>query len=534
MDLNGNSVQEEECGVKDLKDWLFDRVGDDNDVVIDDLQEEFGAYFDQLESQNPIDGTDEYQVNMKHLNGLIRELKTPEGCEQIKVKKDKQKITDGTRPCYFGGTKDAQGFPHGEGMLAYENKDTFVGKFSNGVLNREGKFCRAQECGLNIEGKWVDGLMEGEMRVETMAGGWIEGYWHHGVPHGFQREFGVKEFTMAARHSLRFVGRFYRGVARGICWKGLFAGGFICGHVDTRDGTFSGDDIAYIYPDFKTALRGKFKDEKLVKAQICQLTGCKFVHGIAIPTFTKPSGQVYEFEEPSRMRIAKNPTLPDPWEQSIAYVSPSLLPQGGDGLFARVFRPKGAVLSFYNGIRLNTSSLLLEQRFGHSDYRIRLHAEADLDIPKGFEDLNAYSTTLGHKANHSFSPNTEWIVVEHPRFGLIRGLRAIQDIAKDEEILVNYSMNLADSPEWYRIVWLKHQRQVKKASDEAIQRILDRYYENSGKRVIVPKCEELNVPEPQGISNLDDLPDDAQIEAETPKALVMEIKNSQRIIKEIS
>jgi hypothetical protein len=52
-------------------------------------------------------------------------------------------------------------------------------------------------------------------------------------------------------------------------------------------------------------------------------------------------------------------------------------------------------------------------------------------------------------------------------------------------------MNLADSPDWYRIVWILHQRNHKKASDETIIRLLDRYYENSGKRVVVPDCEKL-------------------------------------------
>ena len=42
---------------------------------------------------------------------------------------------------------------------------------------------------------------------------------------------------------------------RGFCWKGLYGDGFICGYVDPIDGSFSGDDLAYIYPDFKTALR---------------------------------------------------------------------------------------------------------------------------------------------------------------------------------------------------------------------------------------------------------------------------------------
>ena len=63
---------------------------------------------------------------------------------------------------------------------------------------------------MKIEGKWVDGLMEGEMKVETHCGGWIEGYFSKGVPHGFQREFGPSDIR---RHKkmLKFVGRYYRG-----------------------------------------------------------------------------------------------------------------------------------------------------------------------------------------------------------------------------------------------------------------------------------------------------------------------------------
>jgi hypothetical protein len=128
--------------------------------------------------------------------------------------------------------------------------------------------------------------------LQTEYSGWIEGYYHHGVAHGFQREFGPKEFTFATKPMLRFVGRFFRGIARGFCWKGLYGGGLICGYVDPVDGSFSGNDIAFIYPDFKTVLRGKFKDEKLVRGQLCHLIGSKLVKGICIPIFTKPTGQV--------------------------------------------------------------------------------------------------------------------------------------------------------------------------------------------------------------------------------------------------
>ena len=130
------------------------------------------------------------------------------------------------------------------------------------------------------------------IRIETDGGGWIEGYYHLGVPHGFQREFGYKVESTGKNPPLHFVGRFYKGIPRGFCWKGLFGGGFICGYVDPVDGSFSGQDLAYIYPDFKTCLRGAFRDARLVRGQLCQLIGSKVENGMYIPVFSKPTGQV--------------------------------------------------------------------------------------------------------------------------------------------------------------------------------------------------------------------------------------------------
>ena len=73
-------------------------------------------------------------------------------------------------------------------------------------------------------------------------------------------------------------------------------------------------------------------------------------------------------------------------------------------------------------------------------HRIRLNADLDLDIPHAHIDLDKYCATLGHKANHSFVANAEWALVEHPRFGLIRGLASLEDIKKDDEILINYQV----------------------------------------------------------------------------------------------
>ena len=53
--------------------------------------------------------------------------------------------------------------------------------------------------------------------------------------------------------------------------------------------------------------------------------------------------------------------------------------------------------------------------------------------------------------------------------GSFRGLTTIVPLKADDEILVNYQMTLARSPEWYRQVWLAWMRKTKK-DDAAIQR----------------------------------------------------------------
>lgn len=45
-----------------------------------------------------------------------------------------------------------------------------------------------------------------------------EGYWHQGVPHGYQRGFGPKD--PKGRVTLKWVGRYLKGVRVGFWWKG--------------------------------------------------------------------------------------------------------------------------------------------------------------------------------------------------------------------------------------------------------------------------------------------------------------------------
>lgn len=84
-----------------------------------------------------------------------------------------------------------------------------------------------------MEGEWVNGLLEGEVKDHMNTGGWLEGYYRDGVPHGFFREFGPRLYQPARyllnlvcrfnmKHILKRFGRYYRGVPRGWWWFGHY------------------------------------------------------------------------------------------------------------------------------------------------------------------------------------------------------------------------------------------------------------------------------------------------------------------------
>jgi len=480
----GGSI-EELSTVTELKEWLLGRVGDDNDIVIDDLQEDYAEHFEIEDEKKGIRGNKEWSENV---TAMAKYEAKP---SDLGPEWD----WDGFRRCRASGPKDNNGNLRGEGIILWENKDVFKGEFDNGIMNRTGTITRAEMNSTKVTGTWVNGLLQGEIKETLCNTGWIEGYYKDGVPHGYFREFGPRYNSV---NILRSMGRYYRGVLRGWYWQGHYDfSGFTFGKVDD-EGKLTGDDIAYIYPDFKMAIRGKFIDGVLVEGHQCDVIGAYMDHGIMVPVFGDCSGPAFEYEQPGIRCIALHPLLRDPWEDKKVFVSDSMLPQGGEGLFAKRNIERREIVALYNGIRFKSATYAAEH-MPRSDYRIRLNGDYDMDIPKGYHLTSQYSATLAHKANHSFQPNCEWTLYEHPRFGLIRALTATVPIERGAEILVNYQMTLAKSPDWYRCVWIQHMRVVKKGDDKAIQRYIDRQYELQGYRIPLPDSEELNVPEPHGV-----------------------------------
>ena len=82
--------------------------------------------------------------------------------------------------------------------------------------------------------------------------------------------------------------------------------------------------IAYVYPDFKTALVGTFQEGELVSGQEAELTGSLMDYGcIQVPIFSDPKGGSYAREISNFDFVTSTPMLRDPYESRMVDVHQS-------------------------------------------------------------------------------------------------------------------------------------------------------------------------------------------------------------------
>ena len=97
----------------------------------------------------------------------------------------------------------------------------------------------------------------------TVVEGWLEdSCWHGPVRvtemrrfRGFRQQVGWaggcgKWINNTVALQVTWVGVYCRGVAAGPCWQWSEGGGWLTGSVD-REGAFTGDNIAFLYPDLR-------------------------------------------------------------------------------------------------------------------------------------------------------------------------------------------------------------------------------------------------------------------------------------------
>jgi len=258
--------------------------------------------------------------------------------------------------------------------------------------------------------------------------------------------------------------------------------GFLTGSVD-ENGKFSGKDIIYIYPDLQTGLRGKFVDGEVAEARSVIITEERCNNGMKeVRTRLIEADQtLWSRDISNATHITKYAKTVDPHEKRSVYVGESQLAGGGEGIFARRSFLPGQLVSYFNGIRVTEDMMFYENMTEGEEYEVGryyfglggtapyswgINHSINLDIPERFRNIVDYRTTLGHKVNHKFDPdsNTQFMAVKHALFGPICGLVATKVIDKGEEVFVDYNYDVdataGDNWTWYRDAKEKHQQQL--------------------------------------------------------------------------
>jgi len=352
--------------------------------------------------------------------------------------------------CVYDGELDQMGRFHGQGSVRFDDGSIISGWWSHGVRSGLVKIITSRKGLQYVEGEYKNDKMDGKVKIKFKDDTWLEGYFSAGVLHGFCRYFNAK-------NRLTFLGIHSNGKPSGTCWKIIEGGGCIVGSVD-KGGKLSGPDIGYIYPDFSTALVGHFDDGLMVSAQHCSVVSTSLESGCVLaPQYSPRKGVLFKREISTNDFVTQSPVLRDPYETNIIKVRTSKVPGASEGLFARSDIPENTVLAFYNGVKL-PSDYEEEDSWEANAYKIfdpTNQPDGALDILEEHQSTNKYSASLAHKTNHSFEPNSQFLLYDHPRWGLVPCIASTRDISACEEIFVRYGYDLDDCPDWYREAWNK-------------------------------------------------------------------------------
>ena len=135
----------------------------------------------------------------------------------------------------------------------------------------------------------------------------------------------------------QFIGRFQNGKVVGHFWLGLINNGYIHGFAN-EDGLATGNEIAFIYPDGETALRGHFDNKYMKSAKhVDVLSYACDDHGMFVASeFTKPlSDYEFHYDPPTNASFGGGSLeVGDPFELKNAVIKQSSVPNSGKGIFA--------------------------------------------------------------------------------------------------------------------------------------------------------------------------------------------------------
>jgi len=239
--------------------------------------------------------------------------------------------------------------------------------------------------------------------------------------------------------------------------------GFFYGPMDV-EGRISGDMAAFVYPDLYSAMLGRFAGSIMLAARATTIIAQRCKGGVKELRFAPPdeSSAVMYYRKATHLAFSGSPTLVDPYERRTVFVR-DLGDGRGQGLFAKRKIRAGETAAYYSGLVFNVTRDPIYHENQTSDEMFRVHKNVIamthdhhvlVNVPPDYWPLEKYRATLGHKVNHSFlRHNCHFNTVYHPRYGLVRGLEASRDIARGEELLVNYRYPLEEEggppPRWF-------------------------------------------------------------------------------------
>lgn len=307
----------------------------------------------------------------------------------------------------YEGQVDDGGEPHGRGTAHLESGAIFRGRFHHGLPQGRGSMERPD--GSTQTGNYIEGELEGRGVYDFPGGQTIAFQYCGGTMHGPFEE-------RAADGSLRCRGTMQNDIRAGMIEFWYEDGGHLQGHVDD-EGQVTGDSVWYSYPDGKSHLRGRWSNERMVSAVFetelairdaqvqVKRSGRGRLNQAEVAEMQPPLGVTFAYDPGNAQNPSSQPLLRDPYEAWRVEVRPS--PIGGrigEGLFARRDLAAGEVASFYAGQRC-THAEVDSRDWDANDNTMSLDADTVIDVSAEFVMTSQYCATLGHKANHSFTPN---------------------------------------------------------------------------------------------------------------------------------
>jgi len=342
----------------------------------------------------------------------------------------------------------------GKCLLKLRDGRNLIGSWQNGRRNGQGSISSSYLDNLGVRmltGNYCDGVLNGIGKIHMNDGSIREGWFCQGRADG--------PFKGVVKGSgLVWLGHYADGVPVGTCWQAVLGDAWLVGQLDSL-GQMTGSEIAFVYPDLKTALVGEFKDGELVLAFSSTIKSVQEKAGILIPSFEKNYENEFRQWPSTKLEVTCPLHLRDPYEDQQVEVCTSQVSGSGDGLRTKVDIPADTLVAYYHGVRMKASDGdIFEKSTGYAiflEWEIELRKISDvLDIAPQHQSTANYTSTLAHKINHSFKPNCEWNHALHPCYGKIPAITTLEDLKQGEELFIHYGFDMDEAPQWYQDFWM--------------------------------------------------------------------------------